>query len=216
MKTKNLKIYIPLLITLIVLSACTSEESEPEQNLVFEIGQEYQGGIIFYLDDTSQHGLIAYTADIGRGEWGCFYNDGSDPDFEPPTEPIAQNNGIGFGFQNTMAILNFCNDNDIAARLAFNLNSNGFDDWYLPSIDELALVYEHRVLIGGFPNFSNDEDYFIYASSSEGITTGDGNGGVYYLNYFVYDFADNTLILDVRDPLTSKGNSGRVRPIRSF
>lgn len=206
------------IILLSVFSACSSSDETPEEELILEIGQEYQGGKIFYIDETG-HGLIAHTADLGLGDWGCFYNDGSVPDFEPPTEPIAQNDGIGFGMQNTLAILNFCGDPDIAARLASNLDVNGYNDWYLPSIDELELVYQHRDLIGGFPDLDNDpieDGFIIYASSSEGWATNDGYGGFIYLNYQVYDFSITTALPNTRNVYTSKSSEALVRPIRSF
>ncbi len=38
----------------------------------FQIGQSYGGGVIFYLDNTSHHGLVAATADQSTGApWGC-------------------------------------------------------------------------------------------------------------------------------------------------
>lgn len=219
MRKKHLKLLVQLFIASFLFVACSKNDETQEENLILEIGQEYQGGVIFYIDESAQHGLIAATQDIGIAPWGCFYNDGSVPNFEPPTIPIAQNDGIGFGQQNTSAILNFCGDPNIAARLADNLVVNGFDDWYLPSIDELALVYENRDLIGGFPDLNNTapgEGLVVYSSSSEGWRTDDGNGGDYYLNYQVYEFTDVTAFPDVRILFTSKGSDAPVRPIRSF
>ena len=209
---KNL--FILLTLSTILISCKSDDET---QNINLEIGDEHQGGIVFYIDDTGEHGLIAYTSDLGEASWGCF--DTSNPNFDPPSIPIAQNDGIGFGEQNTLAIVDFCNEDNIAARLSLNLNVNGFGDWYLPSIDELALIYENKELIGGFPNLNNDPlngEYFIYSSSSEGVATGDGNGGSYYLNSFVYDFSVTTVIENARKVLTGKDNFFTVRPIRSF
>ena len=31
-----------------------------------------QGGIVFYVDETGQHGLVAAMEDLGQFEWGCF------------------------------------------------------------------------------------------------------------------------------------------------
>lgn len=218
MKNNYQKFYGISLSIVLFLSACAKEDTEPEQNPVFTIGQEYLGGIIFYIDDTEQHGLIAYTADIGRGEWGCFYNDGSNPDFEPPTIPIAQNDGIGFGQQNSLAILNFCDEPEIAARIASNFNVDGFDDWYLPSIDELALIYERRELIGGFPDLSihPEQSGFIYASSSEAPMENDGNGGFFYSSSKAFYFNDFDYFSGERAIIAFKDNGFLVRPIRSF
>ncbi|MCZ4318106.1 hypothetical protein O4H26_03795 [Aequorivita viscosa] len=215
MKNQSLKLSVQLLIVSFFVLSCSNSDDSPEETLVFEIGQEYQGGIIFYLDNTAEHGLIAYPNDLVDAPWGCFHQ----PDPVPPTVPIAQNDGIGFGLQNTLAIIEYCNEPNSAASLAYNLSGNDYNDWYLPSIDELALIYEHRDLIGGFPDLNNipDEDgFFIYASSSEGWVTNDGDGGFLYLNYQVYDFSNTTVFPDSRNIFTSKGNDAKVRPIRSF
>lgn len=215
MKKQHLLFYSCLVLALTLFSACSSDNDTPEENLLLEIGQEYQGGIIFYLDNTQEHGLIAYQSDLAGAPWGCF----NQPTPVPPTAPIAQNNGIGFGLQNTLAIINFCEESNIAARQAYNLSANGYDDWYLPSIDELQLIYENRDLIGGFPDLENDFDLgelFVYASSSEGWKTSDGDDGFYYLNYQVYDFSNNTAFENTRNLFTGKANAAIVRPIRSF
>lgn len=216
MKIHQLKFFGHLLIVTLLFTACSNnDDNTPEENLILKIGQEYQGGIIFYLDDTEEHGLIAYQSDLADAPWGCF----TQPNPVPPTAPIAQNDGIGFGEQNTLAIINFCNEPNSAARLAYNLDGNGYDDWYLPSIDELALIYENRDLIGGFPDLNNDppvNGFVMYASSSEGWGTNDGNGGFLYLNYQVYDFSVTTAFPDDRTLFTGKDNEMSVRPIRSF
>ena len=37
------------------------------------IGQELEGGIVFYVDETGEHGLVAAMEDIeGTYEWGCY------------------------------------------------------------------------------------------------------------------------------------------------
>ena len=206
-----------LLILSITLISCNSDDDN--QSFNFEIGDDYQGGVIFYIDDTGEHGLIVHTLDLDAAPWGCLDTDPNPPNPEPPTTPIAQNEGIGFGEQNTLAIIDYCVETDIAARLANNFNANGYDDWFLPSIEELKLVFENKDLIGGFPDLNNDPiqgEYYLYSSSSEGVETGDGNGGFYYLNYYVYDFSNTTVIQNVRKVLTGKDNDAIVRPIRSF
>ncbi len=214
MKKYHLKSFLNLLMVVLLFTACSKNDDTPKEDLLLEIGQEYQGGIIFYLDDTKEHGLIAYKSDLADAPWGCF----NQPNPVPPTAPIAQNDGIGFGKQNTLAIVNFCDEPNIAARLAYMLDGNGYTDWYLPSIDELALIYEYRDLIGGFPDLNNDPnvEHIIYASSSEGWGTKDGNEGFLYLNYQVYEFSVTTVIPDSRKLFTGKDNAVKVRPVRSF
>ena len=117
---------------------------------IFFVGQNYGGGIIFYIDGTSQHGLISATSDQSSGcEWGCFL-----------TQIGGTLQVFGSGQANTTAIVNGCNQPGIAARICNDLLLNGFDDWFLPSKAELLLMYQNYTLIGGFNGIG-------YWSSSE-------------------------------------------------
>lgn len=116
----------------------------------FYIGQAYGGGIVCYIDGSGQHGLIAATSDQGIVFWGCLGT----------SIPGANGTAVGTGASNTAAIVANCSQSGIAARICDELVLNGYSDWFLPSYDELALMYQYRTLIGGFsPNF--------YWSSSE-------------------------------------------------
>ena len=59
---KNL-LYILLFVPLFFVSSCEDEaQSGYQENISYlEIGDVYEGGIIFQLDDTGQHGLVAKT-----------------------------------------------------------------------------------------------------------------------------------------------------------
>lgn len=133
-----------------LLAGCAKNEADQPK---FVIGQAYQGGAIFYLDDTGEHGLIASTKDNGTGIWGCnnVLIQGADG--------IA----IGTGAQNTKDIVNGCTTSGIAARICDELVLNEYSDWYLPSKDELELLLEPSVMnkVGGFKTS-------FYWSSSEG------------------------------------------------
>ena len=116
----------------------------------FSIGMSYCGGIIFYIDGTGQHGLISSTSDQSTGaQWGCY-----------GTTIGGTSTAIGTGQSNTTRIINGCNTAGIAARICDDLVLNGYDDWFLPSRDELNLMYLQRTVVGGFADH-------IYWSSSE-------------------------------------------------
>jgi len=107
------------------------------------IGQSYQGGIIAYLDSTGQHGLIAATADQSEGiQWynGSYIVTG------------ATGTAIGTGLTNTNTIIAAQGSGSYAASIARDYNGGGYTDWYLPSKDELNLLYENKTAIGGFPD----------------------------------------------------------------
>ncbi len=102
-----------------------------------KIGDEFKGGIVFYLDATGRHGLIAAKAgnDIS-GVWGCAVD-------VPGTKTE-----IGSGKANTKAILDACGNTVNVAKLCDDSKWYGFTDWYLPSRDELAEMFKYRDLIG--------------------------------------------------------------------
>ena len=110
-----------------------------DQFLPFEIGDSYGGGIVFYIDSTLQHGLIAALQDEWSAMWGC-----------PGIFIPGTSTDIGTGLANTAAIVTGCTQHAIAAILCYYDVMNGYDDWYLPSIYELHQMYLQRGYIGGF------------------------------------------------------------------
>jgi hypothetical protein len=103
------------------------------------IGQAYQGGIIFWLDETGQHGLIVASEDQGSSvPWkegaGSITN--------------AVRDGIGAGMYNTERIITNQGVGDYAAQLCANYQGGGYGDWYLPSKYELNLLYAQKVAVG--------------------------------------------------------------------
>ena len=119
------------------------------------LGDTYQGGIVFYIFqegdngyvDGEVHGLIAangnQTTDNGA-YWGCNSTEISG----------ADGTAIGTGAQNTLDILAGCNEDGIAAKLAadYEVTVDGvtYDDWFLPSKDELNVLYLNKDFVGSF------------------------------------------------------------------
>ncbi|NLJ81724.1 MAG: DUF1566 domain-containing protein, partial [Bacteroidales bacterium] len=107
------------------------------------IGQAYQGGIIFWLDSTGQHGLIAAIADQDTGvQWynGTF------------AITNAVRDGVYSGQYNTERIIANQGAGNYAAQICANYQGGGYGDWYLPSKYELNLLYLQRATVGGFTN----------------------------------------------------------------
>ena len=105
------------------------------------------GGIVFHLDnDTAGLEAAPVDQDDGTGaEWGCYYTNiwGAD------------GTSVGTGAQNTLdmlaaACLPSFDGNDLAADLVAAYSLNGFDDWSLPSITELNLLFAQKDVVGGF------------------------------------------------------------------
>jgi hypothetical protein len=123
------------------------------------IGESYGGGIVFFVYDGGQHGLIAATADQSTGiRWYGGSN----------TNTRARADGIGAGLKNTTIIIanqGPVDGNAFAATVCneYSVTVDGvtYGDWYLPSKYELNLLYMERATVGGFANNS-------YWSSTEG------------------------------------------------
>lgn len=96
------------------------------------IGEEFEGGIIFFIDPSGDHGLIVTTSDQATAEWGFFEN-----------QVGASGKEVGTGKTNTDKITDASSDLTIAAHICNNLVSNGYKDWYLPSYEELILIHKN-------------------------------------------------------------------------
>jgi eukaryotic-like serine/threonine-protein kinase len=143
----------------------------------FAIGDEYGGGIIFYVDRTGQHGLIAAKHDINKtytDEWDGksytgIYSWSTNQYMNANEEDYAYQSvggtaeGIGKGLQNTMRILKKYPASfypNSAAAVARAYHGGGHKDWFLPSKSELMQLYRNKNAVGGF-------SYYAYWSSTE-------------------------------------------------
>ena len=115
------------------------------------VGDFYQGGVVFYIDGSGKHGLIAAANDQSTG--APWYN-GSN------IVTGATGTAIGTGRSNTTRIVQAQGEGGYAAKLCDDLVLNGYSDWFLPSKEELNLLYQNKTVIGGFSNNA-------YWSSSE-------------------------------------------------
>lgn len=141
MKFSHFYVFLNWLCLSTLVVFFTSCEKEPK----FILGQKYQGGVIFYIDKSNEHGLIVAEQDLGTATWGC----------QSLIVGGADKEEVGFGLENTTAVVNACDEEGIAAKLCFDLVLDGYDDWFLPSKDELNLLYLQRDLVGGFVSDGN-------------------------------------------------------------
>jgi DUF1680 family protein len=121
------------------------------------------GGFIFHVNPNfaadGWRYLEAAPFDQSAGaKWGCFRQ----------AIAGARGMGIGAGRQNTKDMLAACPDPGTAAQLCANLDINGVKGWFLPSRDELSLMYKN-LKAAGVTDFGarGITDNFSYWTSSQ-------------------------------------------------
>ena len=127
------------------------------------IGNTYQGGIIFYLEPSGCHGLIAAPTDQSMGAQFGGLIDGSFIDYK------AYGSGLFEGKYNTSMINFIQGGSTSAAAICGNLSLGVYSDWYLPSIEELNKMYQNIGQGQGNPSLFNVGGfaYSFYWSSTE-------------------------------------------------
>jgi hypothetical protein len=148
------------------------------------IGEAYGGGLVFYVYDDGQHGLIAATSDLSLG---ISWSNGTS------RVTATTGDGLNAGEMNTAIIVaTQINDNpssNFAAKLCADYSVTDVDgvtygDWYLPSKAELNLLFLQKVAssVSGLTNN-------FYWSSTEnalgtawGLNLGNGSLGAIVKN----------------------------------
>jgi uncharacterized protein len=122
------------------------------------------GGLIFHVNPNWEKDgwryLEAAPFDQSAGaSWGCFRQ----------LIAGARGTAVGTGKQNTADMIATCKEDGAAAALCANLGLNGVAGWFLPSRDELVLMYKNLKATGaddfGVPGKVTDN--FSYWASSQ-------------------------------------------------
>jgi hypothetical protein len=160
-------------------------------NDIVKIGSNYAGGIVFYLDETGNHGLVISEVDFGISKWGVV-----------GTQIGAYGNGIadGSGVDNTRKICEMASyelkdafftwQDKIkkpivtAAKLCESSNHNGYSDWYLPTKNELFILYKN------FYNFKIKLGHRDIMSSTEENLNEFFVFNTFYLNHNLFPFIE--------------------------
>lgn len=179
--------------------------SEEESSVEYNIGDVGPaGGYIFYDKGFYSEGwryLEAAPENIGN-----FVIFGH---YRPTADSFILNSGtglhIGVGKPNTKLLVETMGDyayskengpdksNEYAVKLCYDYEKNGYDDWFLPSRDELNLMYE-VLHLNGIGSFS---DYY-YWSSSEYNNGADYAWSQTFSNGSLYNNFDRDTGLNIR------------------
>jgi hypothetical protein len=131
-----------------------------------EVGDYHKGGVVFYVapnptdlnaDGTDDYGLLCAITDQSPGaQWGCYSK----------KIPQAYNYGIGDGITNSYQIERGCRQSPPTAAViclsySLTLGRETYNDWFLPSKNELNEMHKHKTIIdstaqaNGGSNFAN-------------------------------------------------------------
>ena len=155
------------------------------------------GGFIFYVNPNYESDgwryLEAAPFDQSLGaKWGCFRTEIKG----------ARGTAVGNGRQNTREMLAACAERGTAADLCASFVLNGISGWFLPSLDELALMYRklRAANIADFRDAGMADNCQYWTSTQQ---TADMANHI--------DFADNG-----RVHYDDKDFPRRVRAVRAF
>ncbi len=160
--------------------------AERKKNIV--LGKSFEGGIIFYIDKTGQHGLIKAKGDQSDKPIDWFT--------ETKGKAFATDTEIYAGEKNTKLLVAKFKEKNHPAQLCKNFEFDGYKDWYLPSKDELDLLYEYNKTV---PRAQRLEPAYYWSSTEM------SSQDVYYRSF--HNGKSYTWI---------KNNKAKVRAIRKF
>jgi hypothetical protein len=165
----------------LVLTSANS--CKKDNSTTLSVGDSYQGGKVAYIlkasdpgyDANVSHGLIAASTDQSAGI--MWWNGTS-------SVTGATATAYGTGNANTNTIVASQGAGNYAAKLCGDLVLGGYSDWFLPSKDELFILYTNRIVIGNFASTSYWSSSEVSTGSAmlDGFSTGiQGSGGKGFL-----------------------------------
>ena len=159
--------------------------------VVHKIGEKYGGGVVYYVDKTGNHGLIAAPADINTSYTDAWEGEPVTGRYCWSTNQYESENNIDYAYQyisNTGTAIGQGSANtkkllakypassypNTAAAIAHTYRGGGFDDWFLPSRDELNQLFLHKAVVGGFTGggYWSSTVVDTYFSWFQGFTSG--------------------------------------------
>lgn len=169
-------------------------ENTVEDEISYNLGDEGPaGGYIFYDKGEYSDGwryLEVAPEDIGRAEWGCSGE-----------EIASTSSSIGQGKLNTEQIISSCSQVGIAAKLCTAYSLNGFDDWFLPSSEELIEIND-VIYANDIGNYKGGQSNYYFGSD---------DSSAFFANHVAFrNFSD------ALSNSTGKSAEDLVLPVRRF
>lgn len=136
---------------------------------VYSVGDFAQGGIVFWIDETGQHGLVCAKVNQSggmrwyAGTFGVTQAEGSGPFSGEMNTSVIIAAQVAIGDDLNTYAARTC------AVLEVTENSKTYGDWYLPSKGELDLMYQNKTTIDGTATANSGIalDTGLYWSSTE-------------------------------------------------
>ena len=170
----------------------------------YQIGDFAQGGIVFWLDETGEHGLVCAKTDQDGGSgvrwyagtYGNTQSKGDGPYAGEANIAVIIAAQVAIGDDNSTYAARICNELQIIE------GGKTYGDWYLPAKQELNLMYQNKSTIDATAT-ANDGSAFVagyYWSSTESSSG----------SAWVQSFGDGG------QATGGKNSTGRVRAVRAF
>ena len=168
----------------------------------YSVGDFAQGGIVFWVDETGQHGLVAAKKDQSTGvSWyaGTYGNTqakGDGPFSGEANTSIIIAAQVAIGDDGSTYAARICNE------LQVTEGGKTYGDWYLPSKEELNLMYQNKATI----------------DATAGVNGGSGFASAYYWSSTEYLnlYAWGQVFGNGYQDGNGKDYAGRVRAVRAF
>ena len=168
----------------------------------YSVGDFAQGGIVFWVDETGQHGLVAAKEDQSTGvRWyaGTYGNTqakGDGPFSGEANTSIIIAAQVAIGDDGSTYAARICNE------LQVTEGGKTYGDWYLPSKEELNLMYQNKATIDATAGVNGGSGF---ASAYYWSSTENGNGDAWGQSFGKGLQYDN-----------GKYGTARVRAVRAF
>jgi len=146
-------------------------------NSQHSIGDFFGGGIVIYTYDNGQHGLIASLKDLPVAIWGDSISS-----IDAYSSYDGLENSLIISSQPSNKMLDYLGS---ATFHCLEYRGGGYDDWYLPSIFELNLLYEAAYMISIKLNNDNNSETSGLNMNYWSSTANKGRPSIAFMKSFI-------------------------------